>query len=443
MSHKLTTCFLAMLLTLGPAFPGIQWVIFGASMAVCAVICVMVFPAGEASLPEMAQICVLTGEVPMKIVFVSNYYNHHQAPLCQALDALNPGQFHFVATSEMRQERRQMGYTMTDVPAFVRCAHKDPEERAFCLRLIREADVVIAGAAPEKLIAPRIHAGKLTFRYTERLFKRVPKPLELLKRWISQHLRNPRKKPVYLLCAGAYTAADYAKLGLFSGKAYRWGYFPAVSYEYAGNKSRGSILWAGRLLDWKHPDDALEAVRRLIDEGYDINLEIVGAGELAPQLEEMVRKSGLENRVSLAGVRNPGEVRALMERSEIFLFTSDRQEGWGAVLNEAMSSGCAVVASHAAGSVPFLVEDGKNGLIYPSGDVDMLSQKLRRLLDHPEICAEIGMEAQRTVAETWNAETAARRLCTLAEHILSGEEFPEIRNNGPCSRAEILCDGWM
>ncbi len=43
MSHKLTTCFLAMLLALGPAFPGIQWVIFGASMAVCAVICVMVF----------------------------------------------------------------------------------------------------------------------------------------------------------------------------------------------------------------------------------------------------------------------------------------------------------------------------------------------------------------------------------------------------------------
>ena len=49
-----------------------------------------------------------------------------------------------------------------------------------------------------------------------------------------------------------------------------------------------------------------------------------------------------------------------MEKSEIFLFTSDKGEGWGAVLNESMNSACAVVASHAIGSVPFLLKDGEN-----------------------------------------------------------------------------------
>lgn len=373
----------------------------------------------------------------MKIVFVSNYYNHHQAPLCQALAEQTQGQFTFVATSEMREERREMGYELTDVPEFVRYAHKSPEDRAKCEQLIREADVVIAGAAPENLIAPRIRAGKLTFRYTERLFKKEPKPLAFLRKRISQHLRNPGRKPVYLLCAGAYTAADYARLGLFSDGAYRWGYFPSAVPRRDIPKRRGSILWAGRLLDWKHPDDALEAVRQLLAEGYDISLELVGAGPMAELLEQRVQKYGLQDRVKLAGVRNPGQVRELMEQSEIFLFTSDRQEGWGAVLNEAMNSGCAVIAGRAAGSTAFLVEDGKNGLIYPSGDVEALREKLRWLLEHPETAAKLGREAEKTIVQMWNAGTAAARLCQLASRILSGERFPEAWETGPCSKAPV------
>ena len=43
---------------------------------------------------------------------------------------------------------------------------------------------------------------------------------------------------------------------------------------------------------------------------------------------------------------------------------SGRKEGWGAVVNEAMSSGCAVVADAEAGSVPYLIENSKDGFIY-------------------------------------------------------------------------------
>ena len=378
----------------------------------------------------------------MKIVFVSNYYNHHQASLCRALSG-QVEDFYFIATSEMRRERRDMGYAMAQVPDFVRYAHRTPAEREVCLRLIEEADVLIAGAAPEELIAPRIRAGKLTFRYTERLFKQEPKPLEYLKKRIAQHLRNPKENAVYLLCASAYTAEDYARLGLFSGRAYRWGYFPEITYGKRMQKRPGIVLWAGRLLDWKHPDDALEAARQLIEEGYDLSLEIVGAGELAPVLEERVRSFGLESRVKLTGVLDPSGVRARMEEAEIFLFTSDRQEGWGAVLNEAMDAGCAVVASHAAGSTGYLVEDGKNGLIYPAGDVAMLREKLRYLLDHPNEAAAMGAKARETMESTWNADTAAERLCALARQILAGEKAPDLYDNGPISKAPTRWDNKM
>lgn len=55
------------------------------------------------------------------------------------------------------------------------------------------------------------------------------------------------------------------------------------------------------------------------------------------------------------------KVREHMEDADIFLFTSDYNGGRGAVLNESMNSGCMVAASHAIGSVPFLLEDGKRG----------------------------------------------------------------------------------
>lgn len=73
--------------------------------------------------------------------------------------------------------------------------------------------------------------------------------------------------------------------------------------------------------------------------------------------------------VSLIGNMPNDEILALMQKSHIFIFTSDRNEGWGAVLNEAMSNGCAVVASNMIGAAPYLIKQGENGYIFKSGDV--------------------------------------------------------------------------
>ena len=64
---------------------------------------------------------------------------------------------------------------------------------------------------------------------------------------------------------------------------------------------------------------------------------------------------------------SPEKVRSVMEKSHIFVFTSSHLEGWGAVVNEAMNSGCAVVANVQAGAVPYLIEQGVNGIAYPRG----------------------------------------------------------------------------
>ena len=374
----------------------------------------------------------------MKIVFISNYFNHHQAPLSEAFYKLTEGNYRFIQTQTIEEERTKLGWGENYVPDFVIKSYESNEVYQKCIALINDADVVITGSAPEKMIRKRIRSGKLVFRYSERIYKNKKKLLQLPLRYIKYHYDNYPYKNVYLLCASAYAARDYAKTGMFKGKAFKWGYFPALKTyddieELINKKEKASILWVARLIEWKHPDASIHIAERLKKEGYKFRLNLIGNGVMENQISGMIKDKGLEDCVFMLGAMKPDEVRLHMEKSQIFLFTSDFNEGWGAVLNESMNSGCAVVASHAIGSVPFLINDGENGLIYKNGDLDDLYKKVKFLLDNAEKRDEIGKNAYKTLTDTWNAEVAAERFSVLCKKILI-EKNQRAFFSGVCER---------
>ena len=82
-------------------------------------------------------------------------------------------------------------------------------------------------------------------------------------------------------------------------------------------------------------------------------------------------------------------------------------------------------------------------MIYHSGDVDELYERVKHLLDNPGEQERLGCAAYETITGLWNAEVAAQRLITLSEHLLAGEKHPDLYEDGPCSRAEIVKDGWF
>ena len=149
-----------------------------------------------------------------------------------------------------------------------------------------------------------------------------------------------------------------------------------------------------------------------------------------------VNQNQLQDVIDFTGFMNPDEVRKHMEKADIFLFTSDYNEGWGAVLNEAMNSGCAVVASHAIGSVPFLIKHKINGMIYKNGDIEELLNMVMQISDNDKMRENLGRQAYSTLVEEWNAENAANNFLQLAQAILNGEEI-EI-SCGPCSIAKTV-----
>ena len=162
---------------------------------------------------------------------------------------------------------------------------------------------------------------------------------------------------------------------------------------------------------------------------------MVGANTtpLWKEINEQVRKDNLGNCVILTGGIPNTEVLGKMRQSHIFVFTSDRGEGWGAVLNEAMSAGCACVASNEIGSVPFLLKHKENGLIFKSCSSDSLYENVAYLYDNPSQADALGLNAYQTITTEWSAQNAAERLVKLSESILSGHEIEF--EDGPCSKA--------
>lgn len=306
----------------------------------------------------------------VKITFISNFLGPHQLPFCKAMVNRLGEDFKFVATEPMTEERIKLGWSLDkDTYPFEIKANESNELQKKAEQLAIESDVVIIGSAPDSYIIPRLKRNKLTFKYSERPLKKGIQWNNIAHIICGMWLHHGRfqSKPIYMLAASAYTAGDYARFGCYRGKCYKWGYFPEAKKYDPDELMKGklsaasdglkspcvSILWAGRLIGWKHPDASIRLAESLKKKGYSFKMTLIGTGEMEEQLHNMIRDKNLEDCVEMPGAMKASEVRSYMEKADIYLFTSDFNEGWGAVLNESMNSGCAVVASHAIGSVLF------------------------------------------------------------------------------------------
>ncbi len=378
----------------------------------------------------------------MKVVFVTNYYNHHQKPLADELYALLGDEYTFIETAPISEERLCLGYGGDERPPYIRQWYAGKEEEKACRAIIDAADVVILGCAPLATVRTRLKRGGITFSYSERVYKSgVPFP-RIIGQFIKGLDRYVRFKQFYMLCASAYTPIDYARIFAFIGKTYKWGYFPEVK-QYADvdalidAKEPSSLLWVARMIDLKHPEHAVAVAKRLKAEGYCFTLRMIGNGMLEEDIRRLVAQEDLTDCVELLGAMKPEQVREHMENSEIFLFTSDRNEGWGAVLNESMNSACAVVTNSAIGAAPFLTKHGENGYLYDDRDPEDLYRKVKALLDNADDRKRMAKNAYLTMVNEWNAENAAKRFVTLCERMLAGEYKVFPFENGVCSKAPI------
>ena len=378
----------------------------------------------------------------MKIAFFSNYLNHHQLPLAEAFNDMEGIEYTFVSVIPVPEFRKELGYKEIDAP-FLLDVTKSEENRNKAKALALDADVALFSTSRmNEYIIPRLQSGKLTFEYSERWFKKDFK-MNLLSKNLWKHqsmyYRYGRRTNLYMLCASAYAANDYYFLNSYKNKCFKWAYFTSVKpidIDSILERKRGrklTMMWCSRFIGWKHPEMVINLASMLKSNDYSFEVDMYGNGPLVEETRRVVSERGLSDCVNILGsVPNEAVIDA-MQRHNIFLFTSDQNEGWGAVTNEAMSNGCTIVGSNKIGSIPFLVRHGENGLIFKSKDINSLVKNVISILDNPDLCEQMARRAYSDMLNMWSPQNAARRFISLANELQEGRSTPF--EDGPCSQA--------
>lgn len=178
---------------------------------------------------------------------------------------------------------------------------------------------------------------------------------------------------------------------------------------------RPYALFVGRVNRDKGAIDAATATLQLIEQGHPLTLAL--AGRAADDFERFyARLSGpARERVRLLGRVDETTKHALMQEATMLVLPS-QVESFGIVILEAWQHETPVVASR-AGGVPGVVDDGVNGLLAPYGDVEALSQAMRRLLCDEHLRRELGRKGRQKVRRDYTWDAVAQRVMAVYREV--------------------------
>ena len=166
------------------------------------------------------------------------------------------------------------------------------------------------------------------------------------------------------------------------------------------------LLCVGRLIERKGQHHLIEALKRVVGDGFDVVLDLIGTGDAKSTNEAQVSRLGLADRVRFLGYVPREEIARHYAAAHVFVLPSFN-EGMSVALLEAMASGLAVIVTPTGGT-PELVEPEVNGLVFNWADVDRLTAYLRRLAGDRALVRRMG-EASRRRAFEFSWELAAQR----------------------------------
>jgi glycosyltransferase involved in cell wall biosynthesis len=169
------------------------------------------------------------------------------------------------------------------------------------------------------------------------------------------------------------------------------------------------FLHVGRLVGEKGIFDLLHAYRALQPElRKNVGLVFVGDG---PERSALLQQAVATNpgSVRLVGFAQREELAAYYGLADVFVFPT-HTDPWGLVVNEAMACGLPVIASHAAGCVADLADDGWNGRVVPVGSVQQLACAMEDLAHDADLRALMGRRSRDRIEqyspEAWAAGMA-------------------------------------
>ena len=158
--------------------------------------------------------------------------------------------------------------------------------------------------------------------------------------------------------------------------------------------SRPVILFAGKFQQRKNAA-VLAAAFQSLDRGItrDPYLLFVGDGE---QREILLAEARTDSSVRVVGFRNQRELPAFYDLADVFVLPSSK-EPWGLAVNEAMASGCAIIATNECGCAADLIDESC-GRVVPADDPQSLASALTEILGDENTARGMGAKARERVS---------------------------------------------
>jgi glycosyltransferase involved in cell wall biosynthesis len=172
------------------------------------------------------------------------------------------------------------------------------------------------------------------------------------------------------------------------------------------------LVCVARLSEQKRIDVLLEALARVLREGFGCKCIIVGDGPGRNQLREQARSIGLSGHVFFEGFHE--DVRPYLQAGSAFILTSDT-EGLPLSILEAMACGLPSIVTDVGGNAE-LITHRVHGMIVPRESVDAIAEAISYLANHPEERAQMAKMARAKACEAFDIEKA---MAEIREVILS------------------------
>jgi glycosyltransferase involved in cell wall biosynthesis len=169
--------------------------------------------------------------------------------------------------------------------------------------------------------------------------------------------------------------------------------------------SKVKLLFAGRLVHQKGVDILIQALSKLQDLRWE--LDLVGDGPKSDEYARFVSEAGLADRVHFKGWLADEDLRKAYQEATHFILPS-RHEGMPNVILEAMASGLPVIATRIAGSEE-LVLDGKTGYLVQMEDPQALAAAIRDLITSSGRSASFGKAGRERVVSQYSWEMVAKQ----------------------------------
>lgn len=370
--------------------------------------------------------------VYMKILQVTNIVSHHQLPLARELCKLvGADNFRFAAMESVNLSRVENGWDSSfSEPWILRTSENESDMSKF-EEFWDAADIVLCGERLIEKMQARVRDKKICFYMSERWWKPPMGALRLLQpRYFSMALRFrqlSKNKYFHYLPIGPAAASDIVSFTSMKNRIWNWGYFTEKPSLHKIKQNEDTkplrVLWAGRMLNCKRVDLLIKAVAVINSSSKRLCLTLIGDGPERSKLEKLAANLLDEKDYAFSGFIPSNEVPRIMVEHDIYVLPSNSYEGWGAVINEAMSVGCVVVASDQTGSGRSMIKHGVNGLLFRSGSVTDLTSCLQRLYDDADARNNISAQAIRDFTDLWSPSIAAHRFLQVSDALLHGDEF--------------------